>query len=88
MGEKSVGVPFSALTFKVGKDGERVVSVALTKQDLNQAPAFKATEKTTFERVKEQATDLGHKAADKAVELKDQASQKIEAMRKSDPVKQ
>lgn len=88
MGEKSVGVPFSALTFKVGKDGERVVAVALTKQDLTQAPAFKATEKTTFERVKEQATDLGQKAADKAVELKDQASQKIESMRNSEPVKQ
>ena len=41
IGEKSVGVPFSALTFKVGKDGERVVAVALTKQDLTQAPAFK-----------------------------------------------
>ena len=88
IGEKSVGVPFSALTFKVGKDGERVVAVALTKQDLTQAPAFKATEKTTFERVKEQATDLGQKAADKAVELKDQAAQKIESMRKSEPVKQ
>jgi len=49
---------------------------------------FKATEKTTFERVKEQATDLGQKAADKAVELKDQAAQKIENMRKSEPVKQ
>ena len=88
IGEKSVGVPFSALTFKVGKAGERVVAVAFTKQDLMQAPAFKATEKTTFERVKEQATDLGQKAADKAVELKDQAAQKIENMRKSEPVKQ
>jgi sporulation protein YlmC with PRC-barrel domain len=88
IGEKNVGVPFSALTFKVGKDGERVVAIALTKQDLAQAPAFKATEKTTFERVKEQATDLGQMAADKAVELKDQASQKIESMRKSEPVKQ
>jgi len=88
IGEKSVGVPFSALTFKVGKAGERVVAVAFTKQDLMQAPAFKATEKTTFERVKEQATDLGQKAADKAVELKDQAAQKIQNMRKSEPVKQ
>jgi sporulation protein YlmC with PRC-barrel domain len=88
IGEKSVGVPFSALSFKVGKDGERVVAVALTKQDLTQAPAFKPTEKTTFDRVKEQVTDLGQKAADKAVELKDQAAQKIEGMRKSEPTKQ
>jgi sporulation protein YlmC with PRC-barrel domain len=88
IGEKSVGVPFSALTFRVGKDGERVVTVPLTKQDLTKAPAFKATDKTTFDRVKEQATDLGQKAADKAVELKDQAAHKIEDMRKSEPIKQ
>ena len=87
IGEKNVGVPFSALTFKFGKDGERVVAIALTKQDLAQAPAFKAADKTTFDKMKEQATDLGHKAADKAVELKERAAQKIENMKKSDPVK-
>ena len=34
IGEKGVGVPFSTLTFNVGKDGERVIVVALSKQDL------------------------------------------------------
>ena len=88
MGEKSVGVPFSALTFNVGKNGERVIVVALSKQDLTQAPAFKATEKTVYMRAKEQAIEMGHKTMDKAVELKDQAAQKIEDMKKSEPKKQ
>ena len=88
IGEKGVGVPFSALTFNVGKDGERVIVVALSKQNLMDAPAFKATEKTTYDKVKDKAADLSHKAADKAVELKDQAAQKIDDMKKSEPTKQ
>ena len=88
IGEKGVGVPFSRLTFNVGKDGERVIVVALSKQDLIDAPAFKATEKTTYDKVKDKAVDLGHKTVDKAVELKDQAAQKIDDMKKSEPTKQ
>ena len=88
IGEKGVGVPYSALTFNVGKTGERVIVVALSKQDLTQAPAFKATEKTTFDKVKDKAADLSHKTVDKAVELKDQAAQKIDDMKKSEPTKQ
>jgi sporulation protein YlmC with PRC-barrel domain len=88
MGEKSVGVPFDALTFNVGQTGERVIVVALSKEVLVKAPEFKATEKTTFDKVKDRASDLGHKAADKAVELKDQAVKKVDDMRKGEPVKQ
>jgi sporulation protein YlmC with PRC-barrel domain len=55
MGEKNVGVPFGALSFNVGKAGERIINVALTKHGLTQAPEFKATERTTFERVKDRA---------------------------------
>jgi sporulation protein YlmC with PRC-barrel domain len=87
MGEKSVGVPFSALTFNVGKTGERVIVVALSKEGLVKAPEFKATEKTTFDKVKDKASDMGHKAADKTVDLKDQAAQKIKDM-KGDPKKE
>jgi sporulation protein YlmC with PRC-barrel domain len=87
MGEKSVAVPFSALTFDVAKDGGRVIIVALSKEALTLAPAFKAIEKTTMDTVKEKAVELGHKTADKAVELKDQAVKKIDDM-KSAPAKQ
>jgi len=88
IGEKGVGIPYSALTFNVGKTGERVIVVALSKQELIQAPAFKATEKTTFDKVKDKAADLSHKTVDKAVELKDQAAQKIDDMKKTEPKKQ
>lgn len=88
IGEKSVGVPFAALTFKVGKDGQRVVAIALSKQDLTLAPAYEATDKTTFTRVREQATDLGQKAADKAVEWKNQAAQRLQDIRTSAQAKQ
>ena len=88
IGEKGVGVPYSALTFNVGKSGERVIVVALSKEELTQAPAFMATEKTTFDKVKDKAADLSHKTVDKAVELKDQAARKIEDMKKSEPTKQ
>ena len=88
MGEKSVGIPFSALTFNVGKNGDRVIVVALSKEALVKAPEFKASEKTTFDTVKDKASDLGRKAADKAIELKDQAAKKIDDMNKGEPAKQ
>jgi sporulation protein YlmC with PRC-barrel domain len=81
MGEKNVGVPFNALTFKDGKSGERIIVVALSKQDLTQAPSFNATEKTTFNKVKDEVSDLAHKTTKEAVELKDEAAQKIKEMK-------
>jgi PRC-barrel domain len=88
MGEKNVGVPFSALTYSSGQSGVRVIRIALSKEELKQAPAFKAIEKTRLDVVKDKAADIGHKTADKAVELKDQAAKKIDDMTKSAPVKQ
>ena len=88
MGEKNVAVPFSALTYGVGKENARTIIVALTKDALQQAPLFKATEKTTLDTVKDKAADIGQKTVDKAVELKDQATKKIDDMRKPAPVKQ
>ena len=88
MGEKNVAVPFSALTYTAGKDGARVIVVALSKDALAKATPFKAIEKTTMDTVKEKAADMGHKTIDKAVELKDQAAKKIDDMTKPGPVKQ
>jgi PRC-barrel domain len=82
MGEKNVGVAFSALKFETAKDGARVIVVTLTKEALKDAPTFKASEKTTYDVVKDKATELGTKASEKAVELKDQAVKKVEEMRK------
>ena len=88
MGEKNVGVPYSALTFATGKEGARVISVALSKEDLKQAPAFKATEKTTLDSVKEKAVELGNSASKKAGELKDEALTKVQDMTKEEPKKE
>ena len=87
VGEKHVGVPFSALTYSAGKDGARIISIALSKDELKRAPIFTATEKTRMDKVKDKASDIGQKTMDKAVEMKDQAVKKIDDM-KSAPVKQ
>ncbi len=87
VGEKDVAVPYSALSFKVGPDGARVITLALSKEELKLAPAFKATEKTSYEVMKEKAVQLGKQASQKAVELKDQAVKKIEGMSTEVPKK-
>lgn len=87
MGEKDVAVPFSALTFKSGPDGARVIVVALNKDDLTAAPSFKATEKTTYDAMKDKAIALGQKATEKAGQLKDQAMKKVEEMKADTPKK-
>src|SRR4029078_12050014 len=44
IGEKSVAVPFSALTLTADSAGKRVVTVPLSKERLQAAPAFQPTE--------------------------------------------
>lgn len=83
LGERNVAVPFGDLAFSVDKDGARIISVAQTKAALQQAPTFKATEKTTMDSVKDKAAELSHMTADKAVGLKDLAAKKIVEMTKS-----
>lgn len=87
MGEKDVAVPYGSLTFKADKDGARVIVVPATKEALLAAPTFKAIEKTTYDKVKDKAVDLGNKTVEKAVELKDEAAKKIDDMTKSAPAK-
>jgi PRC-barrel domain len=88
IGEKNVAVPFSALTYGGGNDGTRTIVVGLSKDALKQAPSFKATEKTTFDKMKDKAVDLGTKASDKAGELKDKAVKKVEDMKSGQPKKE
>ena len=77
MGEKNVGVPFGAITSKPGKDGARMLVVALSKEALEVAPSFKAFEKTTLDTL-----------GDKAVQIKVQAAKKINEMTTPAPAKQ
>ena len=87
MGERTVAIPYNALSFKAGAKGERIIVVPLSKDNLVKAPDFKATERTTFQKVEDKAVEVGQKTVDKAVELKDKAAVKIEDMKKTEPVK-
>ncbi len=82
IGEKSVAVPFPTLSFTADANGKRVVMAPLSRERLQAAPEFKATEKSMYMRAKETATEYGQKAIDKARELGDKAGKKIEEMRK------
>jgi len=75
-----VAVPFGALTFTADSAGKRVVTVPLSKERLQAAPAYQPTEKTAYMRAREQAGELGQQAIDKAAELRDKAAKKIEEM--------
>lgn len=76
IGEKNVAIPFDALSITADPSGERTVRVALSKVALEQAPAFEPTEKTTFMKAKE-----------KANEIKEQVSKKIEELKKDETKK-
>lgn len=80
IGEKSVAVPFSALSFTADSAGKRVVMVPLSKERLQAAPAFQPTEKTVYMRAQDQAVGMGQTALDKAGELRDKAARKIDEM--------
>jgi hypothetical protein len=82
LGEKIVALPFTALAMSTYADGTRKITLNVTKDALKFAPTFTATEKTTMDLVRDKAVDLGHKTADKANELKDQAAKKIDDMTK------
>jgi 3D (Asp-Asp-Asp) domain-containing protein len=85
IGEKNVAMPFTALSVTADANGKRVVKVALSKDQLKAAPDFKATEKTVYMRAREQASEWGEKAVEKAGELKDKAGKKMDQMRSSEP---
>jgi len=82
LGERNVAVPFNSLSFTADANGKRVVTVPLSKERLQAAPEFRATERTVYMRAKETAGEIGQKAVDKARELGDMADKKIEEMRR------
>jgi sporulation protein YlmC with PRC-barrel domain len=82
MGEKNVAVPFNSVKVESGKDGARVLTVLLSKEVLKDAAAFKSTEKSTYDIVKDKATEMGMKASEKAGELTGQGAKKVEGTSK------
>lgn len=86
MGEKTVAVPFSALTVGAATDGARTLTINIGKESLKHAPMFAATDKTTMDAMRDRASELGHMTAEKANALKDQAARKIDDMTKGTPL--
>ncbi|MEJ2116969.1 MAG: PRC-barrel domain-containing protein [Alphaproteobacteria bacterium] len=86
MGSKLVAVPFEVVTYGE-KDGNRVITAAITKESLKTAPVFTLTEKTTMDKVRDKAGAMAEKAGKKASELKEQAVKKIDEYSKK-PEKQ
>jgi sporulation protein YlmC with PRC-barrel domain len=84
LGAKQVALPFEAVTYSE-QNGQRQIMVPLTKDALQAAPDYTATEKTAFDKVKERAGEVAEQASTKAGELKDQAVKKIEEYRKEEP---
>jgi sporulation protein YlmC with PRC-barrel domain len=76
MGEKSVAIPFGSLSFATDAKGKRVVSIPLSKENLQAAPTFQPTEKTLYVRAKEQAGELRDKAAKKIEDMRGERSDK------------
>ena len=70
IGEKNVAVPFSAVTLATDKDNKRTATLDVTRAALETAPTY-AGERTTFEKVEDEAGNLAKAASQKAMELKD-----------------
>lgn len=70
VGEKNVGVPYSAIAITKDKDGTRSATLDATKAALEAAPSY-VGERTTFEKVEDGAASLAKSAAQTAKELKD-----------------
>jgi hypothetical protein len=60
LGEKNVALPFNTVEMKTGEDGQRLVTVMLSKAELEAAPAFKMTgDKTMGDRMNDAKAKAG-----------------------------
>ena len=77
VGEKNVGVPFDSVTRAVDKDGNLMLKLEATKEELSAAPAYEWSEKGTLQKAADSAED----AADSAAKT---VSEKTEGMMEAD----
>ncbi len=80
IGEKDVAMPLSAVDLQSNQDGERVAMVDVTKADLKEAPAFKATGDMTWEQRKDKLSKDAKSAYEKA---KDSVAKGYEATKEA-----
>ncbi len=76
LGEKNVGVPFGKFTLKPDANRNMTATLDTTLDALRAAPAYKWTEKSTAEVVKEKAKGWSDKAQEKAKDWSEKAQEK------------
>ena len=81
VGSKLVAMPYSALKIGPVVEGGRVLLIDVSKEQLQAAPAYVATDPGSVERAKKKASDWFKIAKDKAVELGKQAGDAVQGMR-------
>jgi sporulation protein YlmC with PRC-barrel domain len=81
VGSKNVAVPYSAIRIGNVVESRRLVVLDVTKEQLQAAPSYVATDPGTADRLKKKASDWAKIAKDKAVELGKQASDTVQQMR-------
>jgi len=75
VGEKNVGVPYSALTRKEGQDGQTELVLDATQGDLTDAPEYLTADNKSLsitERLRERAGELTEQAKETYEKAKDQ----------------
>ena len=81
VGAKLVAMPYSALKIGPVVEGGRVLLIDVSKEQLQAAPAYVATDPSSVDRAKKKASDWLKIAKDKAVELGKQAGDAVQGMR-------
>lgn len=85
VGSKQVGVAYSALKVGPVVDGSRVLLLDVTKEQLQAAPTYIATDPGRVERAKQKASEWLKVAKEKASELSKQAGDAVQGMREKAP---
>ena len=80
LGGKQVALPYSALKVGPVVEGSRVLLIDVTKEQLQAAPAYVATDPGRIERARKKASDWAKLAKDKAIELGKQAGDAVKGM--------
>ena len=81
LGSKQVAVPYSLVRIGEVVDSSRIVVLDVTRERLQAAAEFNATDPTETDRLKKTAAHWARIAKEKAIELGQQASEKVREIR-------
>jgi len=81
LGAKEVAVPYAAVRIGDVVEGSRVVLLDVSREQLQRAPEYRATDPTEADRLKNTAAEWARIAKERALELGKQASEKAQEWR-------